>query len=345
MGPEGLPGPTPCTPAPGSSLTTAALTGRCVWRTDTPWGLPTSHRQDGSRRSAACTATAIPASGVLQPTSGTLALNTTLAQHCSDKRPQEAGSRMQRSGEGGKEAGSEPHGWARLSHNAVQPRAAPRPRPNSTDAPRPRAGTAWADLGVQLSGHVALHRSQEACQALLAGARGGPRQDDQPPPSTKTASVTSSVLIHPGHHTLPTSKAKAPSHFCQQLLLIRGRGSPVEPTQEGAFVLARQRSSIRSPGHRGRVLSQPPPLTRLQQTELVPGVRAPPTRARRTTRHTLSTQPPVPSRWGKNRPEELWAMLPEMAAPVRHLPLSPRGQHPGYWGQGLVHLLTMALKQ
>lgn len=69
-----------------------------------PGDRPPSHQQDGPDGLLPGDSTATPGPpGALQPTSGTLALNTTPALSiAAHKRPQEAGGRMQRSGEGGK---------------------------------------------------------------------------------------------------------------------------------------------------------------------------------------------------------------------------------------------------
>lgn len=158
------------------------------------------------------------------------------------------------------------------------------------DTPRPLAGTAQT-LGLPLAMWPCTDLSKHVTGSSSVAP--GWAQDDQPPPSTKTASVTSSALIHPGHHTLPTSKAKAPSQFCQQPLLVCGRGAGphlMELSQEGAFVLPPTTVLHPLPGHlvqgAGHSLGADP----LQQTEPVPGGEPCPCCTRHThPPHTLST--------------------------------------------------------
>ena len=187
----------------------------------------------------------------------------------------------------------------------------------SPGQPPGHAPTAWTPQGPALGqprpwgclwpcGPAQISGSMSGSSSLAPGWA----QDDQPPPSTKTASVTSSVLIHPGHHTLPTSKAKAPSHFCQQPLLILGRGLTLwNSRRKERSYSPRQRSSIRSRVTWCRVLVTASALTRSSRLSLC--LEESPAHVARSarTRRAPSAQPPAALPLGQNSPQELKAKL------------------------------------
>lgn len=151
-------------------------------------------------------------------------------------------------------------------------------------------------------------------------------QDDQPSTQHQDSFSHYSVLIHPGHHTCPLLKPRHLVIFASSLFSSAGGASPCG-THAGRSVRTAPDngppSASRVTWVQGAITASA--LTR-SQTELVPGGEPRPRRTQRTTRRAPSAQPLQPSRWGKTA-RGTQDKAAEMAAPVRHLPLSLRGQH------------------
>lgn len=216
--------------------------------------------------------------------------------------------------------GSEPRlGPALPQRCAAQgsPQATPQQhgRPNALGQPRP-----W---GLPLAMSLQISGSMSGSSSLAA--RSGPRMTSST--STKTASVTSSVLIHPGHHTLPLLKPRHLVTFASSLFSSAGGASPCG-THAGrrAFCSPVLRSSIRSRVTWCRVLVTASALTRSSRLSLCLEESPAPSRMTHAPAAPSAQPPAAPSRAGA-KPPELKTSPAEMAAPVR-APPSPQGSAP-----------------